>query len=119
MRAARDAIARRYRGRPIVIYRRSLGTGLAAAAKRAYPLAPEWLLKYPCAEIVGEVTSLVMLLHGRDDILIPYADSERLASRLRVPVDVVIVDGAGHNDIHRSAAYLEAIAARLAELAPR
>ncbi len=143
VRAAWDAIAPRYSGRPIVIYGRSLGTGLAAslardvrpallvlvspyaslagAAKRAYPLAPEWLLKYPLRtdEIIGEVTSPVMLLHGRDDALIPYADSERLASRVRVPVDVVIVDGAGHNDIHRSARYLDAIAARLDALPPR
>jgi hypothetical protein len=38
---------------------------------------------------------------------------------VRVPVDVAIVDGAGRNDIHRSAAYLDSIAARLAELPRR
>ena len=93
----------------------------SALATATYPLAPEWLRKYPLRtdEIIGEVTSPVMLPHGRDDALIPYADTERLASRVRVPVDVVIVDGAGHNDIHRSAAYLDAIAARLAELPRR
>jgi alpha/beta superfamily hydrolase len=91
VRAAWDAIAPRYRGKPIVIYGRSIGTGLAAslardvhpallvlvspyaslvaAAKRVYPLAPEWLLKYPLRTdaIIGDVTSPVMLLHGRND----------------------------------------------------
>jgi alpha-beta hydrolase superfamily lysophospholipase len=140
VRAAWEAIAPRYRGKPIVIYGRSLGTGLAAAlardvnpallilvspyesltaaAKRAYPLAPEWLLKYPLQTdaVIGDVKSPVMLLHGRGDTLIPYSDSERLASRVHAPVELVLIDGAGHNDIHRFPAYLEAIAARLEQL---
>lgn len=143
VRAAWDAIAPRYRGRPIVIYGRSLGTGLAAslardvdpallilvspyeslaaAAKRAYPLAPEWLLKYPLRtdEVIGDVKSPVMLLHGREDKLIPYSDSERLAWRVHAPVELVLVDGAGHNDIHRFPAYLDAIEVRLAKLPSR
>jgi len=137
VRAAWDAIAPRYRGKPIVIYGRSMGTGLAAslardvhpallvlvspyasltsAAKRSYPLAPEWLLKYPLRTdaIIGDVTSPVMLLHGRDDALIPSSDSEQLRSLVRAPVELVLIDGAGHNDIHRSRVYLDAIAARL------
>ncbi len=140
VRAAWDAIAPRYRGKPIVIYGRSLGTGLAAtlardvnpallilvspyeslaaAAKRAYPLAPEWLLKYPLRTdaVIGDVRSPVMLLHGRGDTLIPYSDSEHLAARVRAPVELVLVDGAGHNDIHRFPAYLDAIIARVQQL---
>jgi alpha-beta hydrolase superfamily lysophospholipase len=67
VRAAWDAIAPRYRDLPIVVYGRSLGTGLAArlardvhptllvlvtpyasmsaAARRAFPFAPEFLLR--------------------------------------------------------------------------
>ncbi len=69
VRAAWDTIAPQYRARniPIVIYGRSLGTGLAAqlardvdpalvimvssytsllaASKRAYTIAPDWILK--------------------------------------------------------------------------
>jgi alpha-beta hydrolase superfamily lysophospholipase len=140
VRAAWNAIAPRYGGKPIVVYGRSLGTGLAAtlardvdpallvlvspyeslaaAAKRAYPLAPEWLLKYPLRTdtVIGEVKSPVMLLHGRADRLIPYSDSEQLASRVRAPVELVLVDGAGHNDIHRFPGYLDAITARLDRL---
>ena len=140
VRAAWDAIAPRYAGKPIVVYGRSLGTGLAAklardvhpallilvspyanlttAAKRSYPLAPEWLLKYPLRTdvLIGDVTSPVMLLHGRDDALIPSSDSERLQSLARSPVELVLVDGAGHGDIQRFPAYLDAIAARLQQL---
>jgi len=143
VRAAWDAIAPRYRGKPVVVYGRSLGSGLAAslarevhpallvlvspytsiaaAAKRSYPLAPEWLLKYPLRTdaIIGEVTSPVVILHGRDDALIPSSDSERLRTLARSPVELVLIDGAGHNDIHRFPAYLDSIAARLQQLTPR
>ena len=142
VRAAWDVIAPRYRGKPIVIYGRSIGTGLAArlardvhpallvlvspyaslaaAAKRAYPLAPSWLLKYPLRTdaIIGAVTTPVMLMHGRDDAIIPASDSVLLQSLAHAPVELVLVDGAGHNDIHQFSAYLDALAARLAHLAP-
>jgi alpha-beta hydrolase superfamily lysophospholipase len=143
VRAAWDAIAPRYGGKPIVVYGRSLGSGLAAslardvhpallvlvspytsiaaAAKRSYPLAPEWLLKYPLRTdaIIGDVTSPVVLLHGRDDALIPSSDSEHLQALARSPVELVLIDGAGHNDIHRFPAYVDAIAMRLQQLTPR
>lgn len=66
--------------------------------------------------MIGDVRSPVMLLHGRGDTLIPYSDSEQLASRVRAPLELVLVDGAGHNDIHRFPAYLDAITARLEQL---
>ena len=57
-----------------------------------------------------------MLLHGRDDTLIPSSDSERLQSLARSPVELVLVDGAGHGDIQSFPAYIDAIAARLQQL---
>jgi pimeloyl-ACP methyl ester carboxylesterase len=139
VRAAWDAIAPRYRERklPVVIYGRSLGTGLAAylgrevnpallmlvtpytslaaAASRAYPLAPEWILKYPLRTdaIIGEVKSPVLLVHGTRDALLPLSDSEQLRALARSPADLLVVDGAGHNDIHRFPTYLDGFAARL------
>jgi len=65
------------------------------------------------------VTSPVVLLHGRDDALIPWSDSERLRALARSPVELVLIDGAGHNDIHRFPAYVDAIAARLQQLTPQ
>src|SRR4029077_9786119 len=79
VRAAWDVIAPRYQGMPIVLFGRSLGTGLAtrlraegdpsllvlvtpftslaASAKRHYPYAPEFLVKYPLPNdtVIGKV----------------------------------------------------------------
>ncbi len=137
VRAAWDAIAPRYRGKPIVIYGRSLGTGLAVklaadvnaqllvlvsaysslvtAAKEEYPFAPEWLLKYPLRtdQLIGALNMPIVLLHGSEDRRIPLAHSQRLAALARSPVELIVVDGAGHNDIQRFPAYLDVLAARL------
>jgi hypothetical protein len=137
VRAAYDAIAPRYPGKPIVVFGRSLGTGLAVAlardvapallvlvspytsvteaARRAYPVAPGFLVRYPLRtdEVIAGVTSPMLLLHGTRDTLIPPADSERLRALARAPAELVLVDGAAHNDIQRFPAYLDALAARL------
>ena len=139
VRAAWDSVAPQYRARniPIVIYGRSLGTGLAtylarevnpallvlvspytsllAASKRAYAIAPDWLLKYPLRtdSVIGEIKSPVMLIHGKADGLIPHTESEQLRPLVKSPVDLLLVDGAGHNDLHQFPVYLDALAARL------
>lgn len=141
MRAAWDAIAPRYAGQPIVIYGRSLGTALAAelarevhpallvmvspfanlaaAAQRRYPIAPRFLLKYPMRtdEIIGGVTSPVFLVAGSRDRLTPPSDSLALKALTRAPVEMVIVEGAGHVNIHQFPAYLDALADRLVRVA--
>jgi len=140
VRAAYDAIAPRYAGLPIVIYGRSLGSGLAtrlardvspallvlvspyrsleAAAMRAYPIAPSALVRYPMRTDawIGDVTSPILLLHGTDDRLIPPADSEYLRGLARAPVELSLVAGATHHDIHTFPAYLDKFAARLTAL---
>jgi pimeloyl-ACP methyl ester carboxylesterase len=136
-RTAYDAMAPLYRDKPIVIYGRSLGTALAAAlardvhpqllvlvspftslsatAAQAYPWAPGWILKYPLRTdtIIGDVKSPILLIHGSDDKLIPLAHSERLKALARSPVELLVVPGAGHNDIHKFPVYLDGLAARL------
>jgi alpha-beta hydrolase superfamily lysophospholipase len=136
-RAAYDAMAELYRDKPIVIYGRSLGTNLAATlardvnprllvlvsafsslaatAAQAYPWAPEWILKYPMRTdaIIGEVKSPILLIHGSDDKLIPLANSERLKALARSPTELLVVPGAGHNDIHKFPVYLDGLAERL------
>jgi len=140
-RAAYDAMAALYRDKPIVIYGRSLGTNLAAAlardvnprllilvspfsslaetAAQAYPWAPEWILKYPMRTdaIIGDVKSPILLIHGSDDKLIPLADSERLKALARSPTELLVVPGAGHNNIHKFPVYLDGLAARLITVA--
>jgi uncharacterized protein len=136
-RAAYDAMAPLYRDKPIVIYGRSLGTALAASlardvqprllvlvspfsslaasAAQAYPWAPEWVLKYPLRTdtIIGDVKSSILLIHGSEDKLIPLSHSERLKALARSPVELLVVPGAGHSDIHKFPVYLDGLAARL------
>jgi uncharacterized protein len=140
VRAAWDAIAPRYRNLPIVIFGRSLGTALAAqlatqvdpallvlvtpfaslaaAGKRQYPFAPEFLVKYPLRtdEVIGTVRSPVLLVAGTQDQLTPLADSEQLKSLARSPVELFVVDGAGHNNIHQFPAYIDGLAERLVKV---
>ena len=136
-RAAYDAMAPLYRDKPIVIYGRSLGTALAASlardvqprllvlvspfsslaasAAQAYPWAPGWVLKYPLRTdvIIGDVKSPILLIHGSEDKLIPLSHSERLKALARSPVELLVVPGAGHGDIHKFPVYLDGLAARL------
>ena len=137
VRAAYDVMAPLYRDRPIVIYGRSLGTALAvslardvdpallilvspfsslaAEAAREYPWAPGWVLKYPLRTdaIIGDVKCPILLVHGSDDKLIPLAHSERLQALARSPTELLVVPGAGHNDIHKFPVYLDGLATRL------
>jgi alpha-beta hydrolase superfamily lysophospholipase len=136
-RAAYDTMASLYRDKPIVIYGRSLGTALAASlardvqprllvlvspfsslaasAAQAYPWAPGWVLKYPLRTdaIIGDIKSPILLIHGSEDKLIPLSHSERLKALARSPVELLVVPGAGHSDIHKFPVYLDGLAARL------
>ncbi len=141
VRAAWDSIAPAYAGLPVVVYGRSLGSGLAvelarhvtptlvvlvtpytsvaAIGRRIYPWAPAALLKYPLRSdaAIGAIGSPLMLLHGTADALIPHDESVRLLALATSPAELVTIEGASHNDIHEFPAYLERLAERLATLA--
>lgn len=128
-----QSVAARYRGKRIVVYGRSLGSGLAAqwaaqhqpaltilvspyrsmAALAAlhYPWVPGAVLRYPLRsdEAVGRIHERVLLLHGDQDRLIPLAHAQALAARASAG-RLVVVAGAGHADVHRFDAYKAAIA---------
>lgn len=139
VRAVWQQVAPRYTGRRIVFYGRSLGSGLAAAlatqaqpdltllvspyesmsalARHHYPWVPSALLRYPLRtdEQIARIRTPVLLLHGERDELIPPAHSEAL--RARAPgATLVVVPGAGHNDLHQFDGYLDAAAAALRAL---
>ncbi len=141
VRAAWEHIAPAYAGRPAVILGRSLGSGLAVRLARDvhpdllvlvspyaslrqlahehYPLVPAALLKYPLASdrLIGAVTSPVLILHGGRDALIPAAHARALVAASGGRAELVEVDGAGHDDIHRFAAYADGLARRVDRLA--
>lgn len=139
VRAAWEHVAPYYAGKKAVIYGRSLGTGLAARlaseiqpdltvlvspyesllamGAEVYPWLPSFINRYGMRSDLWlpAIKTPVMILHGDIDGVIPLAQGQRLSS-LRAGTEMLVIQGAGHNDIHRFAPYLEALAARLAGL---
>lgn len=134
MRAVWQAVAADYAGTRRIFYGRSLGSGLAARlaaevqpeltvlvspyssmvalADEQYPWVPGALLRYPLRtdEVVPRIRGALLLLHGDRDALIPLAHSRRLLERAPA-AKLVVVPGAGHSDIQRAPAYLQALEA--------
>ncbi len=137
--AAYRQIAPQYAGRPIVIYGRSLGTGLAARlaaqvgadllvlvspyssmrelAHERYPWVPPALLRYPLRTDLWlpQVRAPVLIFHGERDGLIDISHSERLRA-LHLHSELVRLPQASHDDVHRFDTYLDTLAAHLARL---
>lgn len=139
VRAAWAQVAPLYQGRRVVLFGRSLGTGLAAGlaaevqpdllalvspytrladvAREQFPWVPTALLRYPLssAAALPQVQGRTWLAHGGRDTLIPPAHSQALARLARQP-QLLLVPEAGHNDIHQFPAYLEGLRAELDRL---
>jgi alpha-beta hydrolase superfamily lysophospholipase len=140
-RAAWDRVAPSYAGKPVAIIGRSLGTGLATRlardvhpallvlvtpytsavelAREQYPFAPGWLMRYPLRSdaLIGDIASPILLIHGTKDELTPLAHSRKLLALARSPAALLLIDGAGHDDIHTFSAYRSGLAERLQHLA--
>lgn len=132
VRAAWDSMAAAYTGKRRVIVGRSLGSGLAATLAAAvqpealvlisayesmvamadlhYPWVPRFVLRYPLRtdRALPLVRGQVLMAHGERDRLIP-AESSRRLQRLLPTAELLLLPGAGHNDIQRFAALGEAL----------
>lgn len=137
VRAAWDAFAPAYAGRPRVLFGRSLGTGLAAVlaaevqpeltvlvspyesmvalAAEHYPFVPAALLRYPLRtdQALPRVRGPVLLVHGAEDTLIGPQHARRLQA-LRPGTGLALIEGAGHNDLQRFPPYRDALRAAMA-----
>lgn len=126
VRAAWAAIADRYTGRKLVIYGRSLGSGLAAKlsveladsrpadltvlvspyvsmlalTRDHYPWVPSGVLRYPLRtdEWITRIPNRLLLIHGERDNLIEPAHSLALKA-LAPQAELLLVPGAAHNDL--------------------
>ena len=122
------SVAARYTGRKVVIYGRSLGSALAAQlavklqpdltvlvspfvsiqalAQEQFAWAPAFLVRYPLRTDLAlpRIASPVLLFHGDMDQFIPAAASVELQA-LAPSSRLIIVPGAGHNDIHEFESY--------------
>ena len=137
VRAAWASVAAQYAGRKVVIYGRSLGSGLAASlaaqvqpaltvlvspyksmvalAGEHYPWVPAVLLRYPLRTDVAlaQVGGPVLLAHGARDALIP-PDHSRALAHVAPQARLLILADADHDNIHQSPAYRAALRAVLA-----
>ena len=136
VRAAWDLVAPHYQDKPVVIYGRSLGSALAvklarevdprllvlvspftsmvALAQQQYWFVPSSLVRYPFRtdEIITGVSVPIVLVHGDRDTLIPLQHSRELTN-LAARSELLVIEGAGHNDIHAFADYIDGLTSRL------
>lgn len=137
VRKAWDSIAPQYADKPIIIYGRSLGAALAARlaanvdaekvilvspftsleamAKAQFPLLPLALVRYPLrtSEIIGNIKAPIILVHGDRDALIPIEESKALLKLANGTSKLLVIAGAGHNDIHQFKSYIDGLTAEL------
>jgi pimeloyl-ACP methyl ester carboxylesterase len=122
----------------IIIYGRSIGSGIAAQlasvkscrqliletpyysmvslAKQYVPLYPVKLfLKYklPTNEYLLKVNAPVTIFHGRKDELIPYDQAEKL-SRVKKGIQLITIDEGQHNDLANHPAFSKGLDSVLA-----
>ncbi len=86
-------------------------TSAAAVASAAYPFVPVRLLmrdQFRSDERIGAVTAPMLVLHGAQDRVVPFAHGERLYGLIRAPKRLVRLAGADHND-HDQHGGLEAV----------
>jgi uncharacterized protein len=139
VRAAWNAIATEYAGRKVVLYGRSLGTGLATelalevkadllvlvspysslrdVGRDHYSWVPAFVLRYPMRTDLRlpTVRMPVLILHGDRDRVIGIEHAERLKV-LRPDAEFVRLPGVAHNDVHLSRDYVETLAQRIGAL---
>jgi pimeloyl-ACP methyl ester carboxylesterase len=145
VRAVWNEVATQYEGKRIVISGQSLGTCLAAglsaelcdagwppdltllvspySSMRAvadlhYPWVPSRVLRYPLQTVdhVGKLKGRVILVHGDRDELIPHQHSEAIRDLLP-DCELLLLEGAGHSDVHEHPSFRQHWATALTGLA--
>jgi alpha-beta hydrolase superfamily lysophospholipase len=114
----------RYEPAQIVIYGKSLGTGIASQLASVrdckhliletpyysltslvrpylwmYPLGRLMHLKMPTHEYLPKVTASITMFHGTDDGVIPYRNARRLQKLLKPGDEFVTIPDGSHNDL--------------------
>jgi fermentation-respiration switch protein FrsA (DUF1100 family) len=86
---------------PAGLVLRSPFVDLASVAAQHYPFLPARLLlrdRYPLAEHITRITVPTTVIYGTADSIVAPDQSRTVAGRAAGPVEVVVVDGAEHND---------------------
>lgn len=118
----------------IIIYGRSLGTGIAAElasvrdckqlvleapyynmtdmAQRMAPVYPYGFMlefKFPTNEYLKKVAAPVMIIHGTADKTVAYESGSRLRKFFKPGDEFVTIEGAGHNNLKDNPVFNETI----------
>jgi pimeloyl-ACP methyl ester carboxylesterase len=116
----------RFSADSIIIYGKSMGTGIAAhlasiqpckkliletpyydypsVIKHYLPIYPiEWILHYkiPAHDYIEKVLAPITIFHGTDDWLVTYNNAERLKPFLKAGDEFVTIEGGSHNDLYK------------------
>lgn len=107
----------------IIVYGRSIGTGIAAyisahnnprkliletpyysmsdLAKNLYPAIPRFLLRYklPTNEYLQRTKAQVYIFHGTNDEVVYYGSSEKLKQHFKPGDTLIPIPGGRHNDL--------------------
>lgn len=86
---------------PAGLLLRSPFTSLPAAGQTHYPFLPVGLLlrdRFPVESLISQVTAPTVVVYGTADGVVPPAQSRAVADAAANLTDLVVVDGADHND---------------------
>lgn len=115
---------KKYNPDSIILYGRSMGTGIAAHLAShepakcliletpyysfatvgahffpIYPMERMINIKLPTFEYLPEVHIPISIFHGTNDWIIPYSNSKRLEPLLKKSDEFITIEGAGHNNL--------------------
>jgi hypothetical protein len=115
----------RWQPSQIILYGKSLGTGIAAelgsvrdcrrlilecayfsmesVARHYFPIYPLGTMlhyRFPTNTWLTNVTAPITIFHGSSDGLIPYDNAARLKPLLKSGDEFITIEGGGHNDLH-------------------
>ncbi|KAF0845114.1 hypothetical protein FNL39_109143 [Nocardia caishijiensis] len=76
-------------------------SGMRDAARSVYPFLPAPLIPdaYPNLRRIAALRVPVLMMHGEHDELLPLRHAERLYAAANEPKELIVVPGAGHNDV--------------------
>ncbi|HSJ68831.1 MAG TPA: alpha/beta fold hydrolase [Anditalea sp.] len=130
IQTAYDTLRNKYNEDKIVVLGYSIGTGpatklaadnrpallilqapyysLTDLMRNTYPFIPTLLLKYkfPTYQFIQEVDSPIVVFHGTDDDIIYHASSLKLKEENQT-IEVILLEGQGHNGITQNTVYQE------------
>ena len=86
---------------PAALVLQSAFTSVRDMARRHYPLIPPLLVPdaYPSLRRIPDLRAPLLVIHGDRDEIVPLFHAEALFEAAREPKRLLVIEGAGHNDL--------------------